>query len=134
VLPVDRLRSSRRHPTAHSISADQLAAKPDEQRAALLQVQDTAALTPVVVALVKAEDDPSRIVSGDVMFIMQERLGDPIPRPQDRPSVRQPASADVSSNRIWITPQRYNHSLLLTPGLAMVSHPLSFRDFHVFSP
>ena len=52
---------------------------PDEQRAALLQAQDTAALTPMVLALIKANDDASRVVMGDVMFIMQERLGDPVP-------------------------------------------------------
>ena len=67
------------NPTAQSISVDQLAAMPDEQRAALLQAQDTAALTPMVLALVKAKDDTSRVVLGDVMFIMQQRLGDPVP-------------------------------------------------------
>jgi hypothetical protein len=67
------------NPTAHSISVDQLAAMPDAQRTELLQAQDTAALTPMVLALVKAEDDMSRVVLGDVMFIMQERLGDPVP-------------------------------------------------------
>ena len=63
------------NPAAQSISVDQLAAMPDEQRAALLQAQDAAALTPMVLALVKAKDDMSRVVLGDVMFIMQERLG-----------------------------------------------------------
>jgi hypothetical protein len=64
---------------SQSISVDQLAAMPDEQRAALLQAQDTAALAPMILALVKAKDDTSRVVLGDVMFIMQERLGDPVP-------------------------------------------------------
>ena len=64
---------------AHSISVDQLATMPDEQRVALLQAQDTAALAPMVLALVKSKDDTSRVVWGDVMFIMQERLGDPVP-------------------------------------------------------
>ena len=67
------------NPPAQSISVDQLAAMPDEQRAALLQAQDTAALTPMVLALVKAEDDMSRVVLGDVMFIIEERFGDPKP-------------------------------------------------------
>ncbi len=64
---------------AQSLLVDQLAAMPDAQRAALLQAQDTAAPTPMVLALVKAEDDQSRVVLGDVMFIMQERFGDPKP-------------------------------------------------------
>jgi hypothetical protein len=67
------------NPTAQSISVDQLAAMPDEQRVALLQAQDTGALTPMVLALVQAKTDTSRIVLGDVMFIMQERFGDPKP-------------------------------------------------------
>jgi hypothetical protein len=67
------------NPTAQSISVDQLAAMPNEQRVALLQAQDTGALTPMVLALVQAKTDTSRIVLGDVMFIMQERFGDPKP-------------------------------------------------------
>jgi hypothetical protein len=58
------------NPTVQSISVDQLAAMPDEQRAALLQAQGTAALTPMVLALIKAKDDMSRVVLGDVMFVM----------------------------------------------------------------
>jgi hypothetical protein len=50
------------NPTAQSISVDQLAAMPDEQRVALLQAQDTGALTPMVLALVQAKTDTSRIV------------------------------------------------------------------------
>jgi hypothetical protein len=40
--------------------------------------QDTAALTPMVLALVQAKaDPPTAVVLGDVMFIIQERFGNP---------------------------------------------------------
>jgi hypothetical protein len=66
--------------TAQSLSVDQLAAMPDEQRVALLRAQDTAELTPLVLGLVQAKAAPSAaVVLGDVMFIMQERFGDPKP-------------------------------------------------------
>jgi hypothetical protein len=56
------------NPPAQSISVDQLAAMPDEQRTALLQAQDTAALTPMVLALVKAKERhvPRRVGGCDV--------------------------------------------------------------------